>query len=852
MFKYTTAGGTYKCYNAQDITEDIIANAIAGSKYHDTHYVYAKEKLHKKQKIDYLRRKQASGKKLTKREQHILENPDETYYKNISDICMGFDIEFTKVVDEQDCVVTDARSYMYHWQFAVNDLIITGRTWNEFDTFFDILATATKRELDNAMYTNGELSEEMQPEVIIWVANLPCEFQFIKDRIKSHKIFAKDKRKIVTDDMQTGAIAEHRKKGKKTYIKYTPVFRLQDCLAVTGGSLAQLAKDFTATKKLKGDLDYTITRNSQTVLTDKELHYCYNDVAILSEWHKYYYKTYIVQNYAPLTMTGLLRHEVKKLQTEQDLIDVQNMLPNYPEYEYAMNYLFKGGYAHANAFNTNIEIDNEVYSWDITSSYPYVMLCYNSYPLAQFNDDKNLETTFNQLSKNPVDLQDFIETLTDKVRFYATVEITCPVSKTQNTYISISKCINDKEIYMYSNAYADDNYPVTLLDNGRINRTARTITAETDLDILTILDMYDFAEIKFSNVKSCYKLGSLPGFLTEPIKNNYELKCKLKHAGKSGTTEYVLSKVKVNAGFGMTCAKLVLNNIDYDEIQRKWITKTTVDEQNGKTESAIMNEQLFLNPMWGIWVTSFARRRLMQVIIKAGDKSVVSDTDSIYSKKDDELVAYINKINEEVEAKNALIFNNNPVFLDLGTWDKQSVDKNGNHIAYERFATMGSKRYVLYGWNDGKYGWKQTIAGLPKPVLKKFCEKYNKCVDKMKKAKSNNNQRMIQYCDKYFDIIDPYQDYDRQKHIDVMQVFNNKDGFFIPKQFSQKTCVKYHDTDHSDYVTDKAGNTELMSEKSSMSVVDVDFSLKMSDKYLTVLEYIYSMTNNTATEKRLL
>jgi len=551
-------------------------------------------------------------------------------------------------------------------------------------------------------------------------------------------------------------------------------------------------------------------------------------------------------------MTGLLRHEVKKGQTEQDLIDVQNMLPSYIDYKYAMDFLFKGGYAHSNAFNTNCELTDEVYSWDITSSYPYVMLCYDIYPLSRFENDTVLETILNQLSKNPADLHDYIETLTDTVRFYATVEITCPTSKTQNTYISISKCLNEKEIYMYSNLYADDNYPVTLLDNGRINRTAQTITVESDLDILTILEMYDFAEIKFTKVKSCYKLGALPKFLTTPIEHNYELKCQLKHAGKSGTTEYVLSKIKVNAGFGMTCAKLILNNIDYDEIKREWVAETAVDPEKGKTEDAIMKEQLFLNPFWGIWVTAFARRRLMQVIIKAGDKSVVSDTDSIYSKKDDELVAYINKINEEVEAKNAIRFNNNPAFLDLGTWDKQSVDKNGNHVPYDRFATMGSKRYVLYGWNDGKYGWKQTIAGLPKPVLKNFCEKYNKCVDKMLKAKASKNQRMIQYCDKYFNIIDPYKDYDRHKHIDVMQVFNNRDGFYIPRQFSQKTCVKYHDTEHSDYVTDKAGNVELMSEKSSMSVVDVDFSLKMSDKYITVLEYIYSMTHNSATERRLL
>ena len=57
----------------------------------------------------------------------------------------------------------------------------------------------------------------------------------------------------------------------------------RDILMITGGSLATLAKEYTNTQKLVGDLDYNVPRNYKTPLhsekiTDKDLQYCYNDV----------------------------------------------------------------------------------------------------------------------------------------------------------------------------------------------------------------------------------------------------------------------------------------------------------------------------------------------------------------------------------------------------------------------------------------------------------------------------------------------------------------------------------------------------------------------------------------------
>lgn len=835
----------YKVYEEQEMDNARLLDAMANSDYYNCAYEYAKERNRKQNAKGRRMAKLASQKYVSAKDRALLDAMDKERVDYLSSIAMGFDIEFTKVLDLDKTfdvtVVTDARSYMYHWQFAVNDCIITGRKWCQFESFMKRLVVCLEKEFKLAMKRhNQRFTQKTHPRAIIWVANLPCEFQFIKDRINWASIFATDVRKVMNCSLMDGATA--MSKGDSTY--YKPIVSFQDCLRISGGSLASLAKDYTTTQKLKGDLDYTISRNSQTPLTEEEKHYCYNDVAILSEWHQYYYNTYSKQGYAPSTMTGILRHEVKRRQTMLDLNRVYNMMPDAKEYKRVMQYLFKGGYAHANVNNAGTIFENCVYSWDITSSYPYVMLVNQNYPMGAFVASKELEYKLNNCTKD--NLYDTVKEISETCRFYANVEIKGCKSKSANTYISLSKCLNKSvvEHFMHGDERAKDGYPMTLLDNGRIKRTIVTKTVETDLDILTILEMYDYKEITFSDVKVCEQIGALPKYLTEPIEINYEAKSALKKKGLSKTIEYVLSKIMINAGFGMCCTRAVEKDAVYDITTRDWITEDSKNADN-------LEEQLFLNPYWGIWVTSFARRRLMEVIIKAGNNSIVSDTDSIYSKYSHDLEEYINSINDKILIENKKRFNNNPLFDDLGCWDKQSTDKDGNFVPYEKFCTMGAKRYVLYGWNDGKYGWKQTIAGLPKKTLKNFCDKHNKAVDKLEKAVLTNNKRLEEYCHKYLKLADPYNSY-KGKKIDMLDVFCCKNGFVIPKEFSGKTTTKYHNTDHYDLVADPYGNEELMYECSSMSIYEIEFSMRVEEHYLLMMEYVSNYINTTLERRAIL
>ena len=53
-------------------------------------------------------------------------------HQKILRVCCGFDIETTKIQD---------RAYMYHWQFVLDDAVLTGRKWSDFAALIEHLNT---------------------------------------------------------------------------------------------------------------------------------------------------------------------------------------------------------------------------------------------------------------------------------------------------------------------------------------------------------------------------------------------------------------------------------------------------------------------------------------------------------------------------------------------------------------------------------------------------------------------------------------------------------------------------------------------------------------------------------------
>ena len=53
---------------------------------------------------------------------------------NYYNVPISFDIETTSFMEKNEKV-----ALMYHWQFAINENVITGRTWKDFQNLLEVL-----------------------------------------------------------------------------------------------------------------------------------------------------------------------------------------------------------------------------------------------------------------------------------------------------------------------------------------------------------------------------------------------------------------------------------------------------------------------------------------------------------------------------------------------------------------------------------------------------------------------------------------------------------------------------------------------------------------------------------------
>jgi len=642
-----------------------------------------------------------------------LKRPFKLKKKIYLPLFCGFDIETTK---------SGELSFMYIWQMSIKradsePLIIRGRTWAAFENVVEFINKTIERQRKN---------------IIVFIANIGYEFQFMRKHFEISNFFAIKSRKPAMFNI--GRI------------------EFRDALLISGRSLAHLAKNYTKTQKLTGDLDYTILRNSQTPLTEQELAYCDNDVIILSEYAEYLYNEYILkQGYLPLTKTGILRNEVKggiSKMWKQKIIN--DFLPDKDTYNYFFRYLFRGGFVHANIKYVGNVVEN-VGGADFTSSYPFVMLSEN-FPMSK------------PVKCSPENVLSNIK----RGRHC------CFIVKFDNIHQTTNHSVESESKAI--------NVIAPIFDNGRL-MCAKSLTVfltEVDYKIYQMFYTWDNMEILKAWV---FDSAPLPDYLIEPLKFYYQQKQELKRAGKQNTVEYAIAKEMVNSAYGMTVTRL--NFTEYGYNNDEW-----TEDENAKSYQQMRNEQ-FLNCMWGIYVTAYARYNLLKCVHKIADKVIYCDTDSIYYVKSPECFKMVKEYNNSVDR---IFPTEKGGYLDgIGKFDDLG------EIA--KFKTLGAKRYIKT-MKNGEF--EQTIAGLPKGILKKYCD---------------------------------------SKHIDVYEYFNNY--MYVPELFNfadntifNKLRSKYIDDETSAEIIDNFGNTEIMHELSSVTLLNTDFTLTLSQYYLLMLNSI--------------
>lgn len=578
--------------------------------------------------------------------------------RSILNCACAFDTEASSFYDDEGNKV----GLLYAWMFGVEDTIVYGRTTEDLRKFVggvcDYLSTRNR-------------------EMIVFVHNLKYDYAFIRKVFQWDKVFATDTREIL-------------------YAQFRNL-TFRDSLILSGNkSLAYIGSHLkTEVKKAVGDLNYDLIRTPETPLTSAELHYCEQDIRVLVQ----YIREKIISDgditKIPLTNTGYVRRYVRDKCFEDrnsflKLIDGLTMTPH--EYQNAL-YAFAGGAVGPNISKIGKKVYN-VASYDIKSSYPYVMVS-KPFPMGY-----GRVIPSNDVEKYIWD------------RHWMTMgcfEFFNLRPLPDNNYcfpISESKCVD------------------TI---GAFKGAGRVITAfyvkiyGIDLDYQTWTKFYTWDMVRFSDTK-IYPAGRLPKPIVDSVFHFFHAKTTLDGVeGKEA--EYMLSKNMLNSVYGMMVERPVrpafellddglLEKIDPDLMEE-------VAKYNDK-----WNRFTFYN--WGLWVTGWARYRLYEAIKAVGDNFVYCDTDSVKFESDI-ATDYFEAVNREAELDIIQVGNYYNIPLDvciprsprgerkiLGTWERE----------YEAdvFKTIGPKRYMYL--TKGKY--KMVAAGVNKQSAMEWMEVLSK------------------------------------------------------------------------------------------------------------------------------
>lgn len=554
-------------------------------------------------------------------------------------IIAGCDYEKLSKEDKEKCI---KQSNMYIWQFSINDNVYYGRTWEQLKEFIN------------------KLDDLIPQRKIIFIHNLAFEFQYLWSVFEMEDVIARKSRKVM------------RAFFKNYNIELRCSYMMSNCKLEKLPSVYQLP-----VTKLVGNLDYDKLRNSNTVLSYKELLYCEYDCLVVYEYIKKELKTYETVDKIPLTSTGHVRRELKQL-VQKDYkykAEVRKAINIDPHIYNLLVESFAGGYTHANWIYADEIIEN-VTSYDFTSSYPYVMVSHK-FPSTEFK---------------PCGVRTY-EDLSYRFAYIIVLKMKNVKSRYFNTFLSMSKC----------RRISKGKY-----DNGRVMSAEELEIVITDVDFRILHDAYEFDYEILECYYSLYKY--LPKTFINFVLDKYVNKTEYKDVeGKE--LEYQLEKAKFNALYGMSVTNMIRDKVVFDK--GIWQEQELTNEE---IEDALKSEKkkAFLSFAYGVWVTAYARYNLIKNVMKEDKYVIYCDTDSMKLRKgyDPEVIKIYNDF---VERKIKFVSNNLKIPLNkfapsdvkghkhlLGIFEQDAI--------YQEFITQGAKKYAYK--KDNKIN--ITVSGVPK------------------------------------------------------------------------------------------------------------------------------------------
>ena len=540
------------------------------------------------------------------------------------------------------------RSHMYIWMFGINDIVYYGRTWDELKKFLKIL----DNHISDTKY--------------VFIHNLAFEFQYLKSNFHFDEVSARKSHKVIFAIMRD----------------YNIILKCSYMMSNVALKFLPKMFDLPVEKKV-GDLDYSLIRNPNTPLSDSELGYCEYDCLVLYHYILKELEVYEDVKHIPTTNTGKVRRELQDLvRTNFKYKRVVNKAINTNPIIYnRLCEAFLGGYTHANWIYAD-EVLKNVDSYDIASSYPYVLVT-QKYPNNEFRPCKIKRR----------------EDMSKRLAYLLVVKFKNVKCKYFNNFISASKCRNLRG---------------AKYDNGRLISALEFEMTLTDIDFYFYLDTYD---LEYEILECFYSsMSYLPKTLIEFILDKYVGKTELK--GVDGREmEYGRIKGMYNSIYGMSVTNNIRDDVIYDDSTGIW-SEVPLDNETIIKKLESEKKKSFLSFAYGVWVTAYARDNLLRRVIANDDYVVYCDTDSCklvegYDKK------VFDDYNKQVEDR--INFVCKVLKLDVNKYAPCDIKGNKHMMGlfekecnYEEFITQGAKKYA-YIIDDKIH---ITVAGIPKQGAK--------------------------------------------------------------------------------------------------------------------------------------
>lgn len=559
-------------------------------------------------------------------------------------------------------------AFMYVWQFAVNDVAVYGRTWDDLREFL--------------LNLKADLHLSSHYKLVVYVHNLKYDFQFFKNELNLEGDFlARDARTIIKNTVND--CFEFRDSGCYT----------EEPLYVMGQEIGY--------HKLDGiTFDYSKVRHHLTPLTELELEYCEHDVLILTKYFRKEAEKYGSIKNIPITATRrvkrIIMENMRKYEYTQMAMVASKQLKTTGKKQDSelldlLRKSFFGGYTYSNVYYKNRAID-DVTGIDISSCYPAQCLLHK-FPMGKF-ETLPIPEDINEIRTNPI--------YTNRALL-----ISFSVDSLKCKYPGVGFLPTSLK-----NFWSREKPNVRNLKSNKMQvSTCKVEMTLTDVDFTLMQRFYDLKNLKILGIVGA-NYGILPTYIIETITQLYQKKNELKKRNNelkkkriltfAEEAEYSLVKSMLNRIYGIFVQDPVRTNYEFDMSKGKVIP-------NGESIAEKFEGVLY---QWGVWITAWARYELLNIFTAIGVENgryknniLYSDTDSIY---------FTGESNGVVERYNTYTRKRIETFCKKCKIDYQMLEGIGElgEEHYNKFKTIGLKQYAYL---DAQNRFDYHCSGLARP-----------------------------------------------------------------------------------------------------------------------------------------